>query len=80
MIKISIVNKKEFIIEKDGEIYRYNFKDDLNFEDYIKNLKSQIKILNIDIEKDIKLNEIIGHIRELYKEELIELLLKGEFY
>lgn len=80
MTKVDIINKKEFIITKDGEIYKYKFKDDLSFEDYIKNLKSNLRILKIDIEKDINLNEVIKNIRELYKEELIELLLKGELY
>lgn len=78
MAKIDIVDKKEFIIEKAGEIYKYKFYDDLNFEDYIKNLKSAFKCLSIDIKKDIRLHETIRYIRELYKEELIELLLKGE--
>lgn len=80
MIKVNVVDKSEFIIVKDGEIYKYKFKDELDFEDYLKNIKSNLRILNIDIEKDIYLNETIKNIRELYKEELIELLLKGELY
>lgn len=77
MEKVNIINKKEFIIEKDGEVYKYNFKNELNLKDYIKNIKSALKILNIDI-LEIDLDEPTEIIRELYKEELILTLLGSE--
>ena len=77
MVKIDIINKKEFVIDKDGEIYEYKFSNDLNLKDYIKNIKSNLKILNINI-LDIDLDEPTSRIRELYKEELVYKLVKGE--
>lgn len=77
MEKVNIINKKEFIIEKDGEVYKYNFNNELNLKDYIKNIKSALKILNIDI-LEIDLDEPTEIIRELYKEELILTLLGSE--
>lgn len=76
MTKIDIINKKEFIIEKDGKIYKYTFYADLNLKDYIKNIKSALKVLDINI-LEIDLDEPIERIRELYKEELILILLGG---
>lgn len=77
MFRIDIISKKEFTIDKDGEVYKYKFKDDLNLKDYIKNIKSNLKILNINI-LDIDLDEPTEAIRELFKEELILTLLGGD--
>lgn len=76
MTKVDIINKKEFTIENKGEIYKYIFKNELDLEDYMKNIKSSFKLLNISI-LEVDLDKLTEDIRNLYKEELILSLLRG---